>query len=1119
MQVLSKIMLGDVRRDWISGFCELLWTLPLESCAMLGIFPQSSSETLNEYNELLAELQTTERPIRDILGSAEYLMPASLLPENSAISQTENKTVSEQPLPHVPLDPSQTASLKASRTEKALVIDGPPGTGKSQVILAILLDALSRGLKVAVVSDKRAALDVIAQRLSANGFGDIYGIIHDVYKDRNTLFSRIAERMKSATMLPLTSVDPDSMQRRFEIFQNIHREIATRHQTLCRQDDATHLSVHGLLQYLSALQIQLLHTPHYSPHSDQLIREYLKSSDLKLPSLRPEALSKDALAQIASIPVHNLQKLTEVIVRFMPYTALLHTQAWWHKDLSDPEFAAHITSFYHFLASAQKDIYKLQSTLSGSQSHFPNIPPDLARIADTWKSFYQMLQRSPDLSLDELTLPWQALLTSVIELETIQHFKVFRPSYWKNKKEVTKWLLTHAPELSQLKLDDASLQMLHERANANLKALNTLAPCQNVPDLGLALLHKDLSQNMDTAISLNSLLNDCPADLYCAYDFVSSECRIPSFSPATDSAEILPIWQLRALQIWAEEHLKAIRADLGSLQSRTSFGDMKETAEKLSTLEADLRALKCQSLRETLLTRGILSEPRPKPRARRTPAQKTVEAIYEEASKKTRHKTLRCFVREFADSGLLDILPVWLLSPETMTVLFPRKPLFDLVIIDEASQATVASALPTLMRTKQWIIAGDDKQMPPSAFFTASTKTNETKTEISESDHSSDIFDAESLLTLARQRVPHTRLSWHYRSQHDALIAFSNFAFYDGELMTVPAMRDEMAPIGLSPDDPQRYLRWVHVEDASYESGVNLKEAARAAQLLHDSLRSCPEESVGIITFNTSQRDAVLDAIDALRATNPSFSELYDAASQLPMDRRPFVKSIENVQGDERDSIFFSLGHCAVPRKGRAGSELRVPARFGPLGQKGGERRLNVAISRARLKSTIISSFLPEQLSVGNVKNAGPAYFKLFIEFMWAASHDDPVSMNIKLREARQLNTVIGRDTCDPSQRNALPRAISLSAQIASAAETLGYHTEKDIGISQFKIPLVLQYQTQAPIAVLIETDGPEEGYDLLLHRPAMLAQKGWRVLQINAFEWHAHGEEILKQYIEEERC
>jgi hypothetical protein len=449
-------------------------------------------------------------------------------------------------------------------------------------------------------------------------------------------------------------------------------------------------------------------------------------------------------------------------------------------------------------------------------------------------------------------------------------------------------------------------------------------------------------------------------------------------------------------------------------------------------------------------------------------------------------------------------MPAWLLSPETMSVLFPRAPLFDLVIFDEASQCTVESGLPVLLRAKRAVIVGDDKQMPPSRFFQAGVGTSEAEdgdeSEVEGEDDlrgARDLLAGESLLTLARERLPHTGLGWHYRCRNEALIAFSNHAFYGGGLRTIPATATPSAPSA---------LKWVEVEQGRYADGSNGPEAEVVVDLLAAQLALPEPPSVGVVTFNLKQRRTILDAIDARRAADAEFEAAWQRAStQSALDARPFVKNLESVQGDERDVILFSLAHA--PRAG-AGAEATVPARFGPLNRKGGERRLNVAISRARQACYIVASFLPHQLRVGASRNAGPALFKAFLEFAWHSSAGRTAQAQALLDRVRTEGQARAARPVDAAKRQRIrpPEWLSLSAQVALALEAEGAPVTREVGVSDFRVPVAVldpHDRHRYRLAILTdESDLEADAHSLHVHRRAVLALRGWQVLRITAADW-----------------
>ena len=440
---------------------------------------------------------------------------------------------------------------------------------------------------------------------------------------------------------------------------------------------------------------------------------------------------------------------------------------------------------------------------------------------------------------------------------------------------------------------------------------------------------------------------------------------------------------------------------------------------------------------------GLMSVDPAEARARRTPDQTAREDLIRECRKQRNVTPMRTLVRRTAQSGLLDVVPVWLMSPETTAILFPREPVFDLLIVDEASQCTVENGLPVLTRARRAVIAGDDKQMPPSSFFkAASTLELDAAADNPGAEVPVDAFESESLLVLARNGGSGAPLRWHYRALFEELIAFSNHSMYGGSLLTIPATRSRSAAPA---------VRWVRVEDGTWDAGSNPPEARRVVALLGELLSRPQPPTVGIVTFNLQQRRTILDEIDSRRSADAEFARVFDlAASAELLDARPFVKNLESVQGDERDVILFSLGYAPTRRKRRDGSEeTYVPARFGPLGQKGGERRLNVAVSRAKAEIVVVSSFDPAMLSVAHTKHDGPRMFKAFVEFarhLGEGRRNQAEKILSLVNDATQSRRIL-RQPAEDSAELHLP----LHHQIALALEadgTQGRDAGRHLGVS-----------------------------------------------------------------------
>jgi hypothetical protein len=313
--------------------------------------------------------------------------------------------------------------------------------------------------------------------------------------------------------------------------------------------------------------------------------------------------------------------------------------------------------------------------------------------------------------------------------------------------------------------------------------------------------------------------------------------------------------------------------------------------------------------------------------------------------------------------------PVFMMSPLSVAqFLAPPHGLkpglsFDLLVIDEASQVEPVDALGAIARCRQVVVVGDDKQMPPTRFFQRMTSEDDEAAAEEEASDTVAAREVESILGLANARgVPNVMLRWHYRSRHESLIATSNAEFYGSRLMILPSARARSPALGLS---------LVRV-DGRWEqgAGINRAEAEAVAEAVLRHARETPGDTLGVAAFSIRQRDAILDAVEALRRANPETEAFFAAHPEEPF----FVKNLENVQGDERDSIMISVGYAR-------GADGRVAMRFGPLSLDGGERRLNVLITRAKKRCIVFSGLAADDIDLARAGGRGVAALKTFLRF------------------------------------------------------------------------------------------------------------------------------------------
>ncbi|HEV3324908.1 MAG TPA: AAA domain-containing protein, partial [Puia sp.] len=337
-----------------------------------------------------------------------------------------------------------------------------------------------------------------------------------------------------------------------------------------------------------------------------------------------------------------------------------------------------------------------------------------------------------------------------------------------------------------------------------------------------------------------------------------------------------------------------------------------------------------------------------------------------EFGKSMRYKSIREISEKESGTVLKDIKPVWLMSPYSVSDSLPLDyDHFDVVIFDEASQITLEEGVPALYRSRQAIIVGDEKQMPPSDFFSTGSKENDPDDLDKMDEGPADEWlsnDADSLLAQGARKLVSTLLNWHYRSQYETLISYSNHAFYEGNLLTIPDKaihHREKAPICIT-DPEQAVLHADALFDRSvsfhlltgsvYEKRSNAAEAGYIARLVRELLNRGTRESIGIVAFSQEQQQVIGDALDELAAEDPGFAQcLEEAFNRTENDQFVglIIKNLENIQGDERDIIIMSVCYGFDSRR-------RMLMNFGPVNKRGGEKRLNVLFSRARMHMAVV---------------------------------------------------------------------------------------------------------------------------------------------------------------------
>ena len=422
-------------------------------------------------------------------------------------------------------------------------------------------------------------------------------------------------------------------------------------------------------------------------------------------------------------------------------------------------------------------------------------------------------------------------------------------------------------------------------------------------------------------------------------------------------------------------------------------------------------------------------------------------------------------IMDLTPTLLPQLCPCMLMSPLSVAQYIDLdQSKFDIVIFDEASQMPTSEAVGAIARGKSLIVVGDPKQMPPTNFF-SSTKTDEEEAYIDDLDSILDDCIALS--------IPSRYLTWHYRSKHESLIAFSNSQYYDGKLYTFPSIDDRASKVTYVPID------------GVYDKGRTRSNMAEAKAIVDEVIRRLADEelskySIGIIAFSSVQQNLIEDLLTEALASQPKLeTKAYNTEEAI------FVKNLENVQGDERDIILFSIGYG--PNK-----EGKVSMNFGPLNNKGGERRLNVAASRARYEMMIFSSLKSEQIDLKRTKAKGVEGLKKFLEFA----------------ERGSLSV--------PSTQRTSVQGMGLLADIARELRQRGYKVDTNVGRSNFKVDLAVVSPKNPDNYIMgILCDGvnfvkENTMRDREIVQPNVLSMLHWNIFRIWSVDWFENKQSIL---------
>jgi len=1020
--------------------------ITIESLGVLGSFPQGNSAVIKDYDllKLILEENGNLGFVSQLLFEDDDFINDSLL---SPIGEDEEKIVDEKDKVYLlPTDGSQEEILQLARNEKGLVVHGPPGTGKSQVIVNLITDAINLNKKVLIVCQKRAALDVVNQRLDGLDLSSFAALVHDEKNDRQKLYSKIQQLINIPIHVSNTT------QKEFEVISSQLRVNETE---------------------LDSISNALFEVQDFG------YRAY---------DLYSISKPKDEMKRIVNVKTYlnklnryNLEDTLAEVYTYGEYYGRFGDQNYpWKqrsnfKDLELKDQSKIIDTLNDLIESAKVTISKLNEF----EQNF--VTPEYALLVqEKIEKIYEDLDDSKKRSLKNIRLwIWTSFSGKNIVEELLEGSK-FKGTNSKEWIKVKQWLktlydLSKESEKFSLKLNNLTSYISKEWIT-NLKKLVNEG---KIPLNELERMLEYIITDFEELRRMDRFYHEKGKTIISLIELAIKEVPFNETNLANDWIHSL---KDSIYLHWIDE-VERKYPQIESISTvqfnriRKKFSSLIEQKRNLGKLMLQNKLL--SSIESTKVNYG-----------------KAIKELNHQTSKKRQVWPLRKLVREFSDKGLTDLLPVWLLSPEVVSSILPlTEGLFDLVIFDEASQCTVENGLPAIYRGKKVIVAGDEMQLPPSSLFQGGMDVDEDDEVVGE------IEESKSLLNLSKRHFQERILQWHYRSKSEELINFSNYAFYNSNIQIAPNVEPLKQPAAIT---------WKKI-DGLWVNQSNLIEAHYVVTELKKQLIAQPNLSVGIITFNAKQQDKILDEIDKLAETDKEFDTIYNQVQSRELDERIFVKNIENVQGDERDVIIFSVGYA----KGENG---RVYNRFGTLSQSGGENRLNVAVSRAKEKIIVVSSIEPSELDVSNAKNRGPKLLKAYLEYAKATSENNRELISSTLKDVQDgSHTVVTAP--------ALHFDSGFEVQVYEMLVELGYDVHTQVGLSGYRIDLaVVDPNDPTKYLLGIECDGAmyhssPSAKERDVYRQKFLEDRGWKIERIWSRNWwkNRSGEiERIEQVIKE---
>ncbi len=1031
-------------------------------------------------------------------------------------------------------DSSQLKAIQMVKEGRSFVLQGPPGTGKSQTITNIIAECLHDGKTVLFVSEKQAALNVVFDRLKKAELSDFCLELHSHKANKKEFINEVyrtlcLEKLNVSAKAESEIEQKTDSQNRLDVYEReLHEnrdvigkslfELYENYSHYRRSPDISYV-IDGIERldepYHRSVDALLVSYAKYAP---SIGKDYRKNPWYGFIGNDASAPVKNSLRSEIASAIKGIGDLKQEVEFFKKLDVSIDTPAIaeeWKKAVSVIAGSDMITPYFF----SGKNIDALCSAITEMSKLSGSIIADKTRLLEEYDK--EILDMNGDENHKKLTRVYNSFFKRLGSeyrslVRSLQQYnkKGKKPGY-KKAVELMQVLKNYQEQLASFNSFNETYSKYYgvgykgyetdwETISRDAKYLKRLHDSSfEFGNMSLIAPDQYDAYRKSVLIEESNKLDQTFAGMGDGFDRVQSRFDTSCFSVKNTRIENL------------ENRLKGCEADIDNLDNWISFSSIIDDLKKSGVigfvdkslsegLEADelagayaklfygtwidriiyksetalnkydrvmhdeaVRTFKekdkiCFNINKVQI-KSVVSAKRP-PMDMITEGS-AVSVLKREATKKSRQKSIRVMLEQIGELAQ-SIKPCFLMSPLSVSTYLSSTSIhFDVVVFDEASQVLPEDAAGAIYRGSQLIVAGDSKQMPPTDFFN-------TKMEMEEDEEAGDVNDFDSLLDLCRGSMPQIELRWHYRSHYEQLINFSNKFFYDSDLITFPSAENAKGKNWVG-------VRYINV-NGNYErkKRINRTEAEKVVDLIYENFEKYPDRSLGVVTFNIAQQDLVDRLLSKRRQTDPRFEELFSQEREEPF----FIKNLETVQGDERDTIILNTiyGHDA---------QGVLIQNYGPLNREGGERRLNVAITRAKDSLQVITSLHGTDVAIAEGASMGK---KLLREFLQYAENGE-IALDVAVTSAGydDHDTDFEEEVCDFLREN-------------------GYEVDNQVGCCRYKMDMGLRRPGESDYVLAIECDGAtyhsaKNARDRDRLRQEVLERMGWKFYRVWSTDWFNH--------------